>query len=60
MAIFPSNRPFIISQEEADKIFKNHKNTPLTWEEREKIKQKAEKWFKKPDVSDSKIISSAN
>ena len=51
MAVFavPSNKPFIISEEEADKIFKNQKNTPLTQEEREKVKQNAEKWFKKPD-----------
>lgn len=48
----PSNKPFIISKEEADKIFENQEKTPLTPEKYDKIKENAEQWFKKPDKKD--------
>jgi len=53
MAEFPSNKPFFITQEQADKIFKNsRRSTDLTPEEREKIKKNAERWFIKPKKKD--------
>ena len=49
MEEYPLNKPFIISKEVADEIFKDSRsNTELSPEEREQMKQDAEKWFKKP------------
>ena len=45
----PSNRPWIVTKEEAEEMFKNARKTPLTKEERVEIRRKVDKLFKKPE-----------
>ena len=55
MAVFavPSNKPFVITKEEAEKMLKNERKTPLTREEREKIHQNAERCRRKPEKNNN-------
>ena len=46
----PSNRPWIVTKEEAEEMFKNAPNRKISKEEREEVKKRADKWRKKPEI----------